>query len=222
MNIRFILSGCLMFFVQAVISQVELDNGLLFPEFTQGKAVMKDGAGIVTGFFNYNTVDEEMLFRNPDHSIVALADPDGFLIINIDGRLFEYAEGDAFYERITLNDDHVLYIRWKSNIVSEGKETAYGGSSKSSSITSLSSVKRTGGSYAQLQVKESFKARTDCSYYLKVKNRYRKIASAKALGKIFKDQAPQIENFARNEHTDFSDREDVVRIVGYAYRLAER
>lgn len=206
-------------FPSLLLAQIELERGLLFPEFVPGRAVMENQSGVTTGLFNYNTIDEEMLFKDNQNTVLALANPADFVLINIAGRIFEYAQNASFYERLSLGNDIYLYKQWKSKIISEGKSSAYGGRSQTAAVTTISSLSGTGGTYAWLLSGETFKAKTECAYYLKIKGRFRKISTPKSLGKLFKKYENEIAHYADSEKIDFSNEQDVIRIVKYVYQI---
>ena len=195
------------------VSGEELANGMLFPRFEEGTVIYKDGR-TVKASLNYNTVEEEMLFKNPDGSILALDDPGKVSAISIGNRFFEYASRDAFYERIPV-DSVFLYVQWKSTLISEGKGSGYGGRSQAAAVTNIGTLSNQTGNYTRFNLDEEFKVKSECSYYLKLKNKWKRFNSAKTLGKLFKGHGEEIERFASEENIDFKNPEDVKRIIAF-------
>ncbi len=195
----------------------DLTNGLLFSQFKEGTVSYKDGKKI-KALLNYNSVEEEMLFRNPDNSILALANPAEVTGIQIGNRHFVYARKDAFYEQIAAGNQS-FYIQWKSKLISQGKGTAYGGHSQASSITNIGSMQGHGADYARFNLDEIFETKTERFFYIKQKNSFKKFNSAKTLGKLFKGNEDKIEQFAKENSVDFSKTEDIEKIVAYCYTL---
>lgn len=209
----------LLFLSLTVFCQTELDNGLLFPDFSLGEVHYKNGS-VANAQLNYNTMEEELLFKDPNGEVMAVSEPQniGFVVIN--ERIFVHIKNDLFYEVVEQEDGLSFYIQWKSKPVSEGKGSAYGGRSQASSITNVGTYRNRAG-YRSLNLDEKFKVKVDCSYYLRISNSYKKINTVKSLTKLFKGHDSEIENYAKEQKIDFSKQEDIRKIVAFCSKLSK-
>jgi hypothetical protein len=204
----------------AAIAQENLNNGLLFGKFMSGTVIYKNMTQ-VSALLNYNSVEEEMLFKTPDNSIMALDNPSSVAAIVIGNRRFVYAQKDAFYEEISAGKDNSFYILWKSKLISQGKGSAYGGRSGASAITNIGSHQGRGADYSRLNLDEKFETKTEQYFYLKINDKYKLFNSAKSLGKLFKGHEAEIEEFAKQQNTDFKKTSDIAEITEYCYSLSK-
>jgi hypothetical protein len=211
----FVLLVCTSLIMNA---QEKLSNGLLFPQFKESVVIKKD-LSRANAFLNYNTLEEEMLFVDAENNVLALDDPSSVIAILIDNRRFVFAEKDAFYEEIAVGNDNYFYIRYKSKLISQGKGAGYGGHSETAAITSFGSVQGAGGNYGKLKTDELFETKVERSFYLNLKGKYKPFTNVKMLGKLFKGQKSEIENFAKKEKIDFEKATDVAKIVAYCFGL---
>lgn len=201
-------------------AQENLNNGLLFGIFTQGTVVYKDMSQI-SALLNYNSVEEEMLFRTADDDILALDKPSSVSAIVIGNRRFEYAKGDAFFEEVPAGKDTYYYIQWKSKLISQGKGSAYGGRSGTAAITNIGNLQGRGAEYARFNLDEKFETKTEKFYYLKINNKFKAFNSAKSLGKLFKGHEAEIEGFAKQNNISFNNNPDIAKIVEYCYGISK-
>jgi len=213
------LSICLyaVFCFQTLFAQEEMGNGFLFTEFQQGTVVFKNGQR-TSANLNYNMLHKEMLFKDHESNIMALANVTNIFVVIIEGRrFFPVSTSGTFYEEINAGNGS-FFVQYKANVVSEGKEVGYGGRSQTSAVTSLGHIKD-GDRYVKLASSEKFSLKREYFYYIKTGNTFKTFYSAKTLGKLFKGQAAKIEQFAKDHSINFSKIEDISKIVEYAYSI---
>ena len=102
--------------------------------------------------------------------------PADVLQVTIDDRFFVNSQKGPFYEQIPAGNDF-YYIQRQARLISEGKGAGYGGSSSTSAITNIGKVKGAGGNYVTLKLDEKFAVKMDSSYYLKIKNKFKRFSS---------------------------------------------
>jgi len=205
----------------SLFAQKEIGNGMLFPNFENGTVVFKTGM-IYSAALNYNMVQDEMVFLNPDSTIMTIANPLEVAVVIIKNRRFiPVSPKSVFYEEIQAGKGS-FFVEWKASFISEGKASAYGGYSQTSSITSFDSYHSDGGNYVKLKPDEKFAIKTNPVFYLKSGNSYKKFFSAKTLGKLFKGHESEIEEYANTQSVDFSKPADIARVVEYGYGLTEK
>jgi len=201
----------------SLFAQGELGNGLIFPQFEKGIVTYKNGTQY-TASLNYDMIQGKMLFQQADSTILAIGNALEILVVVIDGRrFFPISSSGVFYEEVQAGKGS-FFIKRSAQMLSQGKEAAYGGYSQTSSITSYGSWQDSGSS-VQLKVNEKFKLDIECFYYLKSGNSYKRFYSAKTLEKLFKGYESDIQKFADEQSIDFSKTDDVARIVEYGYSL---
>jgi len=191
--------------------------GFLFDNFEDGKAIYKKNDRVTYNNLNYDTMTEKMLFMLSDGAILELYHPELFSYIEIGNHIFEYISNGMFYEKINIGD-HYFYIRWKTRGISEGKDAAYGTKSSTGSIQNVSQIVSSGNIY-QLRSTENFRLEADNSYYLKIKNKFKRFGSFKSLAKLFKEHENQINIFVNEKQLDFNDIEDIRKAVAYCFQI---
>jgi len=206
----------------SLFAQEEMGNGLLLPQFEKGEVVFKNGARN-SALLNYSLSQQEMLFKDADDAIMALADPTEVLVVIIgERRFFPISSKGIFYEEVQAGNGS-FFVQHKAIMLSEGKASAYGGYSQTSAITSYESL--SGSSYGtiyKLNPDEKFKLKNENFYYILSGKSYKKFNSAKSLGKLFKGQEAKIEAFAKENSVNFSKINDITRVVEYGYSLPSK
>ena len=211
-----LILGCF----NSLFAQEEIGNGMIFQNFEKGRVVFKTGT-IYSANLNYNMMQEQMVFLNPDSTIMAIANPLEVAVVIIGERRFlpVSAKGD-FYEEIQAGKGS-FFVQRKAVMLSAGKAAGYGGYSQTSSVSSYGSIE-INGTPVKLKPNEKFMMKTDSIFYLKSGNSYKKFFSAKALGKLFKGHESEIEEYANTQAINFRKTADVARIVEYGYSLSEK
>src|SRR5258705_8994515 len=139
-------------------SAINLPN-FLFLRFTKSTIKFKSG-NTKTATLNYNIVDQEMVFMQPDAYMV-LDNPELIDTVYIDNRKFIPFKKE-FYE--LLMDGHVsLFIQHKINLEIPGTATGYGATSKTLAPSEFKQIYGPRGS-VNLRVPDEYKM-TDDSYY---------------------------------------------------------
>jgi len=201
-----------------LLAQEELGNGFLFPQFEKGSVVFKNRSQ-TAALLNYNMLQQEMLFQDADNTIMALSNPTEVLVVIIgERRFFPVSSKGIFYEAVEAGKDY-FYVQHKAIMISQGKGSAYGGYSQTSSITSYGTFHGGSGETYRLNPDEKFKMKIEKYYYLQSGSNYKKFNTAKSLGKLFKGQGAKIEEFAKVHSIDFSNPDDITRIVEYGFSL---
>ena len=200
----------------------EIGNGLLFPQFEKGVVVFKNGIRS-SASFNYNMLQQEMLFQDADSIIMAISNPSEILVVIIgERRFFPTSTKCIFYEEIEAGTGS-FFIQRKATELSEGKPAGYGGYSQTSAITSYGTLSGSNtGQVYKLNTNEKFRIKNEYMFYLRSGNSYKKFNSANTLGKLFKGQESKIKEFAKEHSIDFFDPTDVAQIVEYGFSLTNK
>jgi len=210
------VSGCF----NSLSAQEELVNGMLFPQFEKGTVVFKNGTQSAASL-NYNMMQQEMMFKDTDSTMLAIANPSEVLVVIIgERRFFPVSSNGIFYEAIEVGKGS-FFVQRSATMIPAGKAAGYGGYSQTSSVSSYNSFQNTSGSYQKLNPDEKFRMEVNTFYYLKSGNGYKKFFSAKTLGKLFKGHEADIEAFAKDQSVNFTKTDDIARIVEYGYGLTK-
>ena len=210
---------CLCFCFNTLFAQQEeLEYGFLLPQFESGFVVFKNGMRS-SASLNYSMLKQAMMFMDKENVILEFADPLSILVVIIgERRFFPVSSKGTFYEEIKTGNGF-FYVNYKAFMASQGKEAAYGGYSQTSASTSLGSFENNSSIRVKLKSSEKFSMKTENSYFIKSGDKYKRIFSAKTLGKLFKGQTSKIEEFAKEQSIDFSKPDDIAKIVEYAFNL---
>jgi hypothetical protein len=201
-----------------LFAQEEIGNGMLFPQFEKGTVVFKNGTR-TSASLNYSMTQQEMLFLNPDSTMMAIANPLEVIVVTIgEHRFLPVSVEGLFYEEIQAGTGS-FFVQRKATPLSEGKASGYGGYSQTTAITSYGNIYDGSGNFVKLNPDEKFRLKIECIYYLKSGNSFKKFFSAKTLGKLFKGHEKDIEEFANKQSVNFSKIGDINRIVEYGYSL---
>ena len=220
--IKLFFLACVLCCFSPLLAQDEIGNGLIFPNFEKGTVLFKNGVKS-SALLNYSMFQQEMLFQDADNTIMALANVEEVIVVTIgERRFFPISTKGIFYEEIQAGNGY-FFVQYKAYMLSEGKASAYGGYSQTSSITSYGNLfSSTSGTVYQLNPDEKFRLKTENIFYLLSGKSYKKFISAKTLGKLFKGNESKIEEFAKEQSINFSKTDDIARIVEYGYSLPKK
>lgn len=206
----------LLLFPTVLFAQDTLSNGYIFPEFSDGFVLGNDGSRIAAKL-NYSCIDEKMLYMDND-KIMEFGVPESVSIVTIGERCFVNSGTGPFYEEIAAGESF-LYVQRMAKVIQIGKDSGYGGFSGTTAITNVSRVGTTGGSLSPLKSSEKIETKTDNSFYLKIKNKFKKINNLKMVQKLYKGQETKIEAFVNEQKIDFSKISDMTKLVEFIGKL---
>jgi hypothetical protein len=186
----------------------------VFPAFTKGVVKMKSGDNY-SALFNYNMVDEEMIFNNKGQ-YMALENISAVDTIIIGARKFVPAQ-KVFYEVITKGTLS-LYIQHKSKYTDQGTPTAYGMTSKTNSSESFNSLKG-GNQIRTLDLPDNVVVTPELVYWAKVNDEMKKFSSERQFLKIFPAKETELKDYIKKNDLDLDKREDLVRLGNYCNEI---
>ena len=205
-------------------------SAMLFPEFQYGYAMQLNG-NRVRAQFNYDKVNEQMLFVDIDGSVLKLlANTVGVVIIG--DRRFVPMQNDSFYERIFVGDN-AFYVRHYARAVSRGRATGMGtysstGAAVAGGVLALEAALAMGEgtrglfpqTVHQFNASERFEVVDNSAVFLFDGRRHIRINSLNTLIRRLPQRARSAtEAFARENSISFRNIEDVKAIVSYALSL---
>jgi len=212
MNNKYFIILCFSFlFTGLLFAQSEEKNYYMFDEFQKGKAVYKNGT-IANGIFNYDLITGKILFMEDD-VVMEMINLPLFAYVEMSGRTFLCIKNEEFYEKIKLSGID-LYVKWKSTLISQGKNTGYGSKTQSSAVTQVNQM-RSAGRMHKIDVDEGFSLSPRNGYYLNLNGKYKSFNNLNSLSKLFKEHKDEISQTLKSEKIDFEDIEDVKKAVQY-------
>jgi hypothetical protein len=208
---------CLALLVAAmsILSAIANDfktSPMLFPQFENGYAVLKNNGARIAGQFNYDKVQESMFSYDAEGVLIQL-DPTAISLIVIGERFFFPVGNAFFYERISTEKGE-LYLRHKAIALSKGRASGYGSYSQTAAIGN--GVNHRMGLYS---ADEIFDFEDKSVLYLNNGRRDIGINSLRRLTAHFNSHRKKLETFARENRIVFTNVEDVKTIVAYAFSL---
>lgn len=193
-----------------VDSAVNLPNFLL-PNFTRSIIKFKAGGENKTAMLNYNVVDEELVFLQPDNYMV-MDNPDLIDTVYMSGRKFVPVKS-AFYE-VLITGNNPLYIQYKTNAEAEGTPTGYGATSKTQGYTYLRQVYGPIGS-VNLKIPDDYKLTEVNNFWVITDTEMQKFSNKRQFLKIFKDKEKELNDFIEHNSISFKKTADVMRLMYY-------
>jgi hypothetical protein len=217
-TIKLCICLCTLLGFNSLFAQKQADYAFLFPQFEKGFVVFKNGTR-TPALLNYSTFNQEMMFLDDENQMMEFANlPAIHSVIIGDRRFFPVSSKRSFCEEINTENGS-FYIQYNAYMISKGKETAYGGYSQTTSASAVGSIEINQSRRVMLESGEKFGMKRDEFYFIKTGNSFKRFYSAKTLGKLFKGYAPMIDAFAKEKSIDFTNYDDIVTIVDYAYSL---
>ncbi|GHT77032.1 hypothetical protein AGMMS50262_17050 [Bacteroidia bacterium] len=225
-----------LFCISPLFAQGHASRDLIFPQYEEGTALLKDGTK-AKGFYNYSMTKSQIQYLDDNGIVMTFANPQEVSVVTISDRVFENTP-KGFLERVPVGDGF-YYIDWHIKLVSVGKKTAYGSLSQSASANNYvvsadqpevptTNVSPMYWSYSpnthnsspqavvngiMVQYDDGVKAFADCSYFLKINGQFKKFDSAKSLSKILGCCQEELQAFVKKENVNFKNPQDVYRMM---------
>jgi hypothetical protein len=184
----------------------------LFPEFTQGIILMKNGTKN-KAFLNYNSLTEEMIFKNKDN-MLAIGETELELVDTVFIRDRKFITLNKKFVELISHSKYDLYVEHKCKLIPPGKPSAYGGTSETSAITSYSSINSGGRLYA-LKLPEDYEIKPFTFYWLKKNGELNKFISMKQLMKIYDDKKELFKDYVKKHDVKYENQESIAELIQY-------
>lgn len=184
----------------------------IFPEFTQGIILMKNGVKN-KALLNYNSLTQEMIFVDKGKKL-AIGDTALELVdtIFINDRKF-FLLNKKFVELI-FHSKCDLYAEHKCSLIEKGKQAAYGGTSETSATTSYSSLVSEGRFY-ELELPDNYRTEPYTNYWLKKNGELNKFVNMKQLMKLYDDKQDQFKAYIKSHDVKYKNQISIVELIEY-------
>jgi hypothetical protein len=184
----------------------------LFPEFTQGIILKKNGTKN-KALLNYNSLTEEMIFKDKG-KMLAIGKTELELVdtVFIMDRKF-FMLNNKFVELISHSKCD-LYAEHKCSVIPPGKPAGYGGTSQTSATTSYSSI-NSGGMLYELKLPEDYEIKPYTFYWLKKNGELNKFINMKQLMKLYDNKKDLFKAYVKKHDVKYDNQESIVQFIEY-------
>ena len=188
----------------------------VFPEFTAGNVYFLDRSR-TGGILNYNKLAGEMQFVDENARIWALNVEDVSVVV-IDSRKFYPYRKKQFTEELYSTGSCFLRVKYETSVKSQGKKGAYG---MSSSTTAIATYSPPDARRYDISAKGNVIVFDRFIYYLVGANgKHRYIKNLYSFTGQFPEYKSQIIEFAVEHKIQFSDRDDLIKLLKYCGELS--
>lgn len=214
--INSILLICFLFisalsYSQTTNDSVPVNSKFLFPEFTDGKVILKDGK-VAAGKLNYDTSLDQMQFIDAKNVIMNIAEPNKVVMVIIQNRTFIYLK-DFFVEQLSDGPVNLCTRVHQGQLVE--KIGGYGGASAVAKIESLSSIDSENGSTHELKSNDKVTYTKSLTYYLTINGKTKIVFDQNDFLKCFPGHKEVIKQEIAKENCKFSSIESVKKIADW-------
>ena len=182
----------------------------LFPEFSKGVVLMKNGMKNETSL-NYNSLTEEMIFET-NGTKLAVSQLDKIDTIFIKNRKF-IPVNNKFFE-IVYQSKYTLFAEHKCSIKDPGKPSGYGGTSQTSATSTYSSY-FSGGQVYELKLPEGYQTKPFVDYWLRKDGQINKFLSLRQLSKFFSDKEDLFKVFVKKQDVKYDNETSLVELIKF-------
>lgn len=190
-----------------------VEERYLFPEFSAGKAVFRNGV-FSESRFNFNLLQNEMEFiKNRD--TLAIINKKDILYIEIAQRTFYYDDG--FIENI-LEGPLNVGLKKYYKLAEMNKVDSYGTSSAGAARESYNSF-NAGGKFYKLTATVDMTFQLNTEYFLSKKPGEFVSFRKKDVMKLFPGKETEIKNYLKTNNIDFDSQDDLIKFAGYLSSL---
>jgi len=180
----------------------------VFPEFTKGIVLMKNG-NENEAIFNYNSLTEEMIFDNRGTKL-ALGQLEMIDTVFIGFRKF-IPKDNSFIE-LVLKAKYSLYVAYKCKLNDPGKPAGYGTTSQTSAITSYSKF-FTNGMVYDMKLPEGYGTQPFIEYWLYKDGKLNKFISIRQLSKLFDEHESVFKAYIKKHDVNYENQSSVVELI---------
>ncbi len=180
----------------------------VLPQFELGQVKLKDGHTEIA-LMDYNTLTQEMIFYK-NGIMLALDSIEKIDTIYLESRIF-IPHDKVFYE-LLVKGPVSLFVQHKTNPVSAGNPSGYGGSTETGAATNLSSLSNSVHTY-KFKLPEGYHVVDATLFWIKKNNTFYKANNSSQIRKIFPEKSKEINKFIKANKLDLKKTADLIRLV---------
>ena len=186
----------------------------LFPQFTTGTILLKDGKSF-TSLLNYNMAEERMITELYGTYRVA-KNTETFDTIYIQNRKFVPAE-KGFLELLTTGPA-TFFFEHKCNITPMGSSVGYGQKSQSVGPTDMRRLEIP-GDVVHIELPPNVEITPASVCWVRRSDELFKFTGTNQFLKIFPEKADELKKYIKAEKIDFKKREDMLQLGTYCNQI---
>jgi len=209
MRYLYCFTVCALLFLKSY-GQEKNNKHYIFSEFTKGSVLMKDGT-IYDRFLNYNSLTEEMLFKNKSQ-IMAMSVQDMVDTVYVSKRKFFRLNNDFF--ELIYKSRVELYVERKCKVVEQGAEGGYGQKSTNTAVHSVSNY-RGNNIYHKLNLPNELKTNPYKYYWLKKGENVSRFNKLRQLLKLYPNKKAIFKKYIKEHSVKYRDEESVVGLIKF-------
>ena len=183
----------------------------VLPDFTAGIVIFRDGR-TANGPLNISTISQKLLFISPQGEIQEVLNQNNIDRVSVKGRSFVQTK-QGFVELLDIADNVILGSVKRVKFLESEKKGAFGTTSETTSVTTISSITTEGQRYELAQ-----NVNTPYTYrvtpYLGRNGKF-SYATKKYIMKCFPSKQDQIEAYLQEHKVDFENLDDVRALFEY-------
>lgn len=164
---------------------------------------------------NYNLLTEKMVFEQGGKLLDLINTED---VDTVYFQTMTFIPDENFFLEVVLNSEIPLFFQYKGELIPPGKPAAYGGTSQTTAITSISTIFNDAKSY-NLKLPSDYSVRLSTIYWIRTADGMKKFLNEKQFLKIFKSSEAEIRKFVKDNKISFKKREDLVKLMTFCNGL---
>lgn len=186
----------------------------LYPDFSKAVVKMKNGQ-TRTAEMNYNMLTGNMVYKQEGKLYDLLNTEMIDTVVLYNSRFVRF--GKAFYE-VVVTEPLSLFIHHKGDLVPAGKPAGYGGTSQTSSVTSLSGIS-TGVGYYNLELPPDVIVKVDRIFWIRRNNEMFSFINKNQFLKIFPDKEGDLKEYMKKNRIKMESKVDLVKLMDYCNNI---
>jgi hypothetical protein len=184
----------------------------VFNNFIEGKVLMNDG-NIYEKSLNYNKLTREMIFKS-GNDFLAISEADKIDTVFVKNKKF-IRLNNLFLE-VIYDSDYDVLLEQKSKIEETLPTGAYGESSSTSSVNTLTYLKGNYQSlYRKLDIGNDIKIKSYKYYSIKKEDDIKSFNSLRSLYKIYPLKRKVLRKFIKENEIDYMKNKDIVKTIKF-------
>jgi hypothetical protein len=173
---------------------------------------MKTGARN-TAMLNYNSLTEEMIFEQKGRKL-AVSAKELELIDTIFINDRKFVPLNSKFVELVHHQKWDLYVEFKCKAEPPGKPSGYGGTSKTSAISSYSSILSEGYAY-ELKLPDGYTLDPYVHYWLNKSGDINKFTNMRELKKMFEEKEDLFKTYQKEHRVKYEDQESIIQFIKY-------
>jgi hypothetical protein len=212
-HIYCILISSLIFFSSYAQPNYIETSHYLFPEFTQGVILMKDGKRN-DALLNYNSLTEEMIFDNKGQK-KAIAINEILLVDTVFIKDRKFVPLNGKFVELVYHSKWDLFVEHKCKVEEQGKPAGYGGTSQTGAATAVSSLYTQGRVVYDLKLPDDYKTKPYTIYWLKKNGELNKFINMRELKKLYKDKKNLFKEYLKLNRVKYQNQDSIIQLIEY-------